>query len=92
MFAEADYITLHTVLTDQTHHLISRDALSKCKDGLRIINCARGELVDEGALLAAIESGKVAGAALDVFQEEPPGADHPLVQRPEVICTPHQGA
>lgn len=92
MFAEADYITLHTVLTDQTHHLISKDALAKCKDGLRVINCARGELVDEAALLEAIESGKVAGAALDVFQEEPPGADHPLVKRPEVICTPHQGA
>jgi len=92
IFAESDYITLHTVLTDQTHHLVCKDALSKCKKGLRIINCARGELVDEGALLEAIESGKVAGAALDVFNQEPPGIDNPLLHRPEVICTPHQGA
>jgi D-3-phosphoglycerate dehydrogenase / 2-oxoglutarate reductase len=92
LFAGADYITLHTVLTDQTHHLISVEALSQCKDGVRIINCARGELIDEAALLSAIESGKVAGAALDVFEEEPPRANHPLLNRPEVICTPHQGA
>ncbi|MGA1194871.1 MAG: phosphoglycerate dehydrogenase [Candidatus Latescibacterota bacterium] len=92
LFAQADYITLHTVLTDQTHHLISKEALDNCKKSVRIINCARGELIDEDALLEAIESGKVAGAALDVFQEEPPRKDHPLVNRPEVICTPHQGA
>jgi len=92
IFETADYITLHTVLTDQTHHLISEKALAQCKDGVRIINCARGELVDETALLAAIESGKVAGAALDVFNEEPPSPDHPLLKRSEVICTPHQGA
>ena len=92
IFAESNYITLHTVLTNQTHHLISSQALAKCKDGVRIINCARGELVDEDALVEAIDSGKVAGAALDVFSEEPPSADHPLVRRPEVICTPHLGA
>jgi len=92
IFAGSDYITLHTILTDQTHHLISSQALAQCKDGVRIINCARGELVDEAALAEAIESGKVAGAALDVFIEEPPSADHPLVSRPEVICTPHLGA
>lgn len=92
IFAESDYITLHTVLTDQTHHLISSQALAKCKDGVRIINCARGELIDEEALAEAIDSGKVAGAALDVFSEEPPSADHPLVKRPEVVCTPHLGA
>jgi D-3-phosphoglycerate dehydrogenase len=92
IFSEADYVTLHTALTDQTHHLVSASTLSKCKDGIRIVNCARGELIDEEALAEAIESGKVAGAALDVFSEEPPSADHPLVVRPEVICTPHLGA
>ncbi len=92
IFAEADYITLHAALTDHTHHLISESALKKCKKGMRIINCARGELIDETALLNAIESGKVAGAALDVFHPEPPPKDHPLFQRSEIICTPHLGA
>lgn len=92
IFAEADYITLHAALTDHTHHLISTDALSLCKKGVRIVNCARGELIDETALLNAIESGKVAGAALDVFDPEPPPQGHLLLQRPEVICTPHLGA
>lgn len=92
IFAAADYITLHAALTDHTRHLIGPDALSRCKSGVRIVNCARGELIDEAALLKAIESGKVAGAALDVFDREPPTKDHPLLLRPEVICTPHLGA
>lgn len=92
IFARSDYITLHAAFTDQTHHLVSASALARCKDGVRIINCARGELVDEEALDRAIEAGKVAGAALDVFGEEPPSADHPLVKRPEVVSTPHLGA
>ena len=92
IFAEADYTTLHTPLTDTTHHLISEAALQKCRDGVRIVNCARGGLVDEAALLRAIESGKVAGAALDVFEQEPLPQEHPLLSRGEVICTPHLGA
>ena len=92
LFAEADYITLHTVLNDSTRNLIDAGALARCKTGVRIINCARGGLVDEQALLEAIESGKVAGAALDVYDSEPPPEDYPLLKRPEVICTPHLGA
>ena len=71
IFARSDYITLHAAFTDQTHHLISESALARCKDGVRIIKCARGELVDEDALDRAIAAGKVAGVALDVFGEEP---------------------
>ncbi len=92
IYAEADYLTLHTPLIDGTRHLISSATLEKCKKGVRVLNCARGGLVDEAALLEAIKSGKVAGAALDVFEEEPPPADHPLLAREEVICTPHLGA
>jgi D-3-phosphoglycerate dehydrogenase len=92
ILAESDYITLHTPLTDTTRHFISEDALRRCKDGVRIVNCARGGLVDESALVQAIESGKVAGAALDVFEQEPLPPEHPLLSRSEVICTPHLGA
>ncbi len=92
IYAEADFLTLHTPLTESTQHLISTDALQKCKTGVRILNCARGGLVDEAALLEAIESGKVAGAALDVYEQEPPPDGHPLLQRDEVICTPHLAA
>jgi len=66
--------------------------LAKCKNGVRIVNCARGELIDDDALLRAIESGKVAGAAIDVYHEEPPAKDHPLIGRDEVVCTPHLAA
>lgn len=92
IFAESDYISLHTPLIKETHHVVNENSLSKCKAGVRILNCARGGLVDEAALLDAIESGKVAGAALDVFEDEPPQRDYALIQRPEVICTPHLGA
>jgi len=92
IYAEADYISLHSPLTKGTRHLISREALAKCKPGIRIINCARGGLADEAALLEGIRSGRVAGVALDVFEQEPPGPDHPLLSREEVICTPHLGA
>jgi D-3-phosphoglycerate dehydrogenase len=89
---QADFLTLHTPLAPETRHLIGKGAFDICKPGLRLINCARGGLVDEAALLEALNSGKVAGAALDVFEKEPPGKDHPLVNHPRVVCTPHLGA
>jgi len=89
--AKGDFITVHTPLTKETRHLINAEALNHMKDGVRIINCARGGIIDEQALYEAIQSGKVAGVALDVFEEEPPG-DHPLFSLPQVIATPHLGA
>jgi len=89
---EADFITLHLPKTSETTHIINEERIALMKPGVRIINCARGGLVDEEALLAGIESGKVAGAALDVFEDEPPAADRPLLQREEVVLTPHLGA
>ena len=91
LLARADFITLHTPLTDQTRGILSREALEKTKKGVRIVNCARGGLVDEAALKDALESGHVAGAALDVFSEEP-ARDNPLFGAPGLICTPHLGA
>lgn len=88
---QADFITVHTPLTPETRHLIDRGAFLLMKPGVRVINCARGGIIDEGALLQAIRSGKVAGAALDVFEKEPPKGN-PLLKRPEVIVTPHLGA
>ncbi|WP_066195429.1 phosphoglycerate dehydrogenase [Gracilibacillus timonensis] len=87
----ADFITVHTPLIKDTKHLINKDAFAKMKDGVRIVNCARGGIIDEDALYEAIKSGKVAGAALDVFEEEP-ATDHRLLELPEVIATPHLGA
>ncbi|HSS19019.1 MAG TPA: phosphoglycerate dehydrogenase [Pyrinomonadaceae bacterium] len=92
LFANADFITIHTPLTAETRGVIGSDAFAQMKKGVRVINCARGGLVDEQALYDAIKSGKVAGAALDVFVQEPPAADHPLLQLDEVIATPHLGA
>ncbi|MEY5007175.1 MAG: phosphoglycerate dehydrogenase [Sphingomonadaceae bacterium] len=91
VLARADFITLHTPLTDQTRNILSRDNLAKTKKGVRIINCARGGLVDEVALKEALESGQVAGAALDVFAVEP-AKESPLFGTPNFICTPHLGA
>lgn len=88
----ADFITLHTPLTDETRGLIGKQALARCKRGVRIVNCSRGGVVDEAALLAGIEAGQVAGAALDVFAQEPLPADSPLRTHPRVIVTPHLGA
>jgi D-3-phosphoglycerate dehydrogenase len=84
----SDFISLHSSLTPETRKLINAKTLALAKKGVRIVNCARGELVDEAALLAALESGHVAGAGLDVFEEEPP-ADPRLVRHPKVIATPH---
>ncbi len=91
LLARADFITLHTPLIDATRNILDADALAKTKKGVRIVNCARGGLIDEAALKAALESGQVAGAALDVFAEEP-AKDNPLFDVPNVICTPHLGA
>jgi D-3-phosphoglycerate dehydrogenase len=91
LLAASDYISIHTPLTPQTKNLFSTEAFAKMKDGVRIICAARGGVVDEEALLVALNSGKVAGAALDVFATEPPGVS-PLVSHPKVICTPHMGA
>ena len=92
LFASADFITVHTPLTAETRGVIGREAFARMKPGVRIINCARGGLVDESALYDAIKSGTVAGAALDVFVNEPPPPDHPLLLLDEVIVTPHLGA
>jgi len=87
----ADFITVHTPLLKETRHIINADAFAKMKDGVRIINCARGGIIDEDALYDAVVSGKVAGAALDVFEEEP-AVDHKVLTLNEVIATPHLGA
>jgi D-3-phosphoglycerate dehydrogenase len=87
----ADFITLHTPLTKDTKHLISDKEFALMKDGVRVVNCARGGVIDENALREAIKSGKVAGAALDVFEQEPP-EDRELVELDQVITTPHLGA
>src|SRR5215211_6839441 len=79
VYARADFLTVHTPLTSETRGLIDRNALSKMKQGARIINCARGGLIDEDALYEAITNGSISGAALDVFSEEPPPADHKLL-------------
>jgi D-3-phosphoglycerate dehydrogenase len=91
LLARADIITLHTPLTDATRNILSRAALAKTKKGVRIVNCARGGLVDEDALADAIEAGHVAGAALDVFETEP-ATESRLFQLENVVCTPHLGA
>ena len=92
LWARCDYVTLHTPLTDETRNVVGRAALAKMKPGVRIINCARGGLIDEAALVEALDAGKVAGAAVDVFDPEPPAADHPLIKHPNVLVTPHLGA
>ena len=91
LLRRSDFLTVHTPITDSTKGLIGAEELGIAKHGIRLINVARGGLVNEQALLEALESGQVAGAALDVFDEEPPG-ESPLVQHPNVIATPHLGA
>ncbi len=91
VFRKADFITVHMPLTKENYHLLDDDAFAKMKDGVRIINCARGGIVDEEALYRALVSGKVAGAALDVFEKEPQ-TESPLFSLPNFICTPHLGA
>ncbi|MBV9931632.1 MAG: phosphoglycerate dehydrogenase [Alphaproteobacteria bacterium] len=91
LLARADFITLHTPLTDQTRNILSRENLARTRKGVRIVNCARGGLIDEAALKEALDSGHVAGAALDVFVEEPAKAN-PLFGTPGLVATPHLGA
>jgi D-3-phosphoglycerate dehydrogenase len=91
LLKRADFITLHVPLTDQTRNILSRENLEKTKKGVRIINCARGGLVDEQALADLLKSGHVGGAGFDVFAEEP-ATDNPLFGLPNVVCTPHLGA
>jgi D-3-phosphoglycerate dehydrogenase / 2-oxoglutarate reductase len=91
LLQRADFITLHAPLTDKTKNILDAKALARARKGVRIINCARGGLVDETALAAALDSGHVAGAAFDVFTTEP-ATENPLFGHPNVICTPHLGA
>lgn len=91
IFTKADFITLHTPLIDATRNIISRESLAKMKKGIRIVNCARGGLIDETALYDALKSGHVAGAALDVFEVEP-AVENKLFELDNVVCSPHLGA
>src|SRR5262245_47512272 len=92
VFERSDFVTVHTPLTEETRGIIGPSAFARMKNGVRVINAARGGLVDERALYDAIKSGKVSGAALDVFEQEPVTADNPLLALDEVIVTPHLGA
>jgi D-3-phosphoglycerate dehydrogenase / 2-oxoglutarate reductase len=91
LLAKADYITVHTPKTEETTHMIGKDEFKKMKKGVRIINCARGGIIDEKSLLEAIKKGRVAGAALDVYEGKSP-ADNPLIKLDNVVATPHLGA
>lgn len=92
LLAQSDYISLHPTLSDETRGMINAEAIAKMKPGVRIINAARGAMIDDLALAEAIKSGQVAGAALDVYVKEPPADDHPLIGLPGVIHTPHLAA
>lgn len=91
LLRRADFITLHTPMTDKTRNIISAEAIGRMKDGVYVVNCARGGLVDEQAMRDALESGKVAGAAFDVFVDEP-AKENVLFGAPNLVCTPHLGA
>src|SRR5258708_4570671 len=92
MLPRCDYLTVHTPLTDETRDLLGAAQLQLLPQGARVINCARGGIINEMALAEALKSGHLAGAALDVFVEEPPPPDHPLLKLPNVVLTPHLGA
>ena len=92
IYADSDIITLHVPLNDETEDLISETTLKKCKDGVKIINCARGGIVNESALLDALNNGKVSAAAFDVYITEPPDLSGELIRHPKVLTTPHLGA
>lgn len=92
LFNQADIITVHVPLTDETKNIISAEALEKCKSGVKIINCARGGIINEEDLVKALDSGKVSGAAFDVYEKEPPDFSGELIQHQKVVTTPHLGA
>ncbi len=92
LFARSDFITLHSLVTDETRYMINAASISRMKPGVRLVNAARGALINEADLAAALQSGQVAGAALDVYEKEPPPAGHPLVGLDNVINTPHLAA
>lgn len=94
IWPQADYITVHTPLIPATRNLISTETLGKCKRGVKVVNVARGGIINEADLLAALQSGQCGGAAIDVFEEEPPKAavTKQLIQHPAVVATPHLGA
>ena len=92
VYASSDYLTLHALVTDDTRGMINAASIATMKDGVRIINAARGALINSADLAGALASGKVAGAALDVYETEPPPPDHPLIGLPNVIHTPHLAA
>jgi len=89
---QSDFITLHVPFNDSTNKIINGEALKLCKPGAYLINCARGGLIDEQAVRQALDSGQLGGVALDVFAQEPPPKDHPLIGHPRVVCLPHLGA
>jgi D-3-phosphoglycerate dehydrogenase len=92
IYPQADFITVHVPMTDETRGMVNADAFARMKKGVRILNCARGGIINETDLIEAIRSGQVAGAALDVYEKEPLPADFPLRDLPQVIMTPHLGA
>ncbi len=92
VYARSDYLTLHALVTDETRGMINAGAIARMKDGVRIINAARGALIDSADLADALSTGKVGGAALDVYEQEPPPGDHPLIGLPNVLHTPHLAA
>jgi D-3-phosphoglycerate dehydrogenase len=92
LWPTCDFITLHTPLTAETRHIVDSHAIARMKRGVRLINCARGGLIDESALVESLDTGHVAGAAFDVFEPEPPAPDAPIVQHPKILVTPHLGA
>ena len=92
MFAQCDFLTLHAIITDETREIINTKTIAGMKDGVRIVNVARGALINDADLAEAIKSGKVAGAAVDVYAKEPPPEDHPLLGLDGVLHTPHLGA
>jgi D-3-phosphoglycerate dehydrogenase len=92
LLPQCDFITVHTPLTDETRGLIGKERMAKLKKGVRIVNCARGGIIDENALADALDAGQVAGAALDVFEKEPPAAENRVSKHPKILATPHLGA
>jgi D-3-phosphoglycerate dehydrogenase len=92
LLGKVDYLSLHTVVNEDTEKMINADSIAKMKDGVRIVNCARGKLINEADLAEALKSGKVAAAAVDVYSSEPPGEDNPLLAAPNLTLAPHLGA